>query len=119
MLDEKKIYDVLSSPLVAGAVGVAISIAWHKPTINDAIIYVLSGVFGAVYGSRPFVEWQGLTESWVPIVAMVIGVFAGSVFANILNFIHSGRAADLFYNVIMRRNSPRIHDEIDPPDVEK
>lgn len=90
----------LTHPLVAGLVGVTIAVAWHRPSWQDAVLYVVSGVFSALYGARPLVEWQGASDDWIPFVAMAIGIFSGSVFSAVLRYIHSGAAMKLIETVV-------------------
>lgn len=93
----------LCSPLIAGAVGAIISVLWHKPAISIVIMHILAGVFSALYGTQPIVEWQGINENLSPFISLIIGAFAGSLFSTVFNFIHSGKLMELVHDFISHR----------------
>lgn len=103
------ISDILLHPAVAGCIGALISILWHKPTLSVIVMHILAGVFGALYGTQPIIEWQGISESLSNIVALMIGAFAGSLFGTIFQFIHSGKLSDLLHDFISHRFIDKPH----------
>lgn len=101
---------LIFSPAFAGTIGAILAIIWHKPDMAMMAFYLISGFFGAMWGAEPIVHWQGIGEGWVCIVAMIIGVFAGSLIGMLLKFIKSGAAQRLIEDFFLRRKRGKEDD---------
>lgn len=93
---------ILFNPAFAGTVGAILAIIWHKPDLAMAAFYLISGFFTAMWGTEPIVQWQGIDKGWTCFIAMIIGIFAGSLIGMFLRFIKSGAAQRIIEDFFFR-----------------
>lgn len=105
----KVVKTVFFSPAFAGVVGAVLAIIWHKPDLAMVAFYLISGFFAAMYGAEPIVKWQGVDDGWITIVAMIIGVFAGTLIGMILKFIRDGALARIIEDFFSKGKRRRDH----------